>query len=784
MVCWQVSGYKNSLELSLEARKGIPVSTAEQAVTQRTSLTTALWSNGRARTLGRYMAALALCVLVLGTVLDVRSEARMWPYYYRGDTMFYHLITKSVIDHGWFLNVPLLGAPEALNLRDVPTSDNNLHALMLWLLALNTSHYPSVLNNFFLLSFPLVFLSALWVLRHFGVAWWTGVCVSMLYTFAPFHFTRGEHHLFLSAYWPIPLAVLVMLWVSGDGFQPERVGRSAWRNRKLWLSVLICLVLAATGYYYAFFACFFFLVAGVVAAVRQRTWRGLWPGLVLIAVVGTGVAINLSPTLLRFEEQGTLPAVRRVAGDADSYGLRIAQLLLPVRGHRLAALEHLKAEYSRRPLINENDDVSLGLAGALGFVGLLWWFFFRKPAAEGLSERGAAGLLHHLSIFNLAGLLFGTIGGFGSLVAFFGLPQVRAYSRIGVFLSFFAFFALALGLDAMARRYAANRPRAIALGFVLAVVTVLALCDQISPKVLPDYKRIKAEFTSDAVFVREIEQNVPHGALILQLPFMTFPESSPVSPMHDYDLLRGYLHSDHLRWTYGTTRGREGNVWVRQTVATPADQLVETLAWAGFSGIYLDRNGFKDNGEQIEKDLRNALGGLPIHSPDERRVFYGLTEYRARLEQRTPPGQREAKREAALHPPLTVWQEGFFDQEGTPEYSWRWGESKARMTLVNRASRTQHVRLETSVTANTGGRVTIHTPLFHEPVSVKGYRQTVDKTFALPPGEHVVHFASDAPHAYPPNDFRDLVFGLQNFKLTLVQAPPAQSTPSAGIVLK
>jgi hypothetical protein len=40
---------------------------------------------------------------------------------------------------------------------------------------------------------------------------------------------------------------------------------------------LICLVLAATGYYYAFFACFFLLVAGIVAAVRHRAWRGLWP---------------------------------------------------------------------------------------------------------------------------------------------------------------------------------------------------------------------------------------------------------------------------------------------------------------------------------------------------------------------------------------------------------------------------------------------------------------------------------------------------------------------------
>jgi phosphoglycerol transferase len=523
---------------------------------------------------------------------------------------------------------------------------------MLRLLAFNTSHYPSVLNNFFLLTFPLVFLSAFWVLRHFGVRWWTGVCVSLLYAFAPLHFTRGEHHLFLSAYWPVPLAVLVTLWLSGDGFRPGREGRSAWRSRKLWLSVLICLVLAATGFYYAFFACFFFLVASASAAVRQRSWRGLWPGLGLIAVISAGVVSNLLPTLLHFEEHGTVPVVQRVASDADAYGLRIAQLLLPVRGHRLQALEDVRAEYNRRPLINENDDVSLGLAGALGFVGLLWWFFFRKPAAEGLSERGTVGLLHHLSIFNLAGLLLGTMGGFGSLVAFFGLPQVRAYNRVSVFLSFFAFFALALWLDNLTRRYAAKRARAVTAGFALAVVTVLALCDQISPRMLPDYRQIKAEFTSDAVFVREIEQNVPHGALILQLPFMTFPESAPAPPLEDYDLLRGYLHSDHLRWTYGTVRGREGHAWMRQAVDKPADQLVETLAWAGFGGVYLDRNGFDDNGAQIEAELRNVLRDLPIHSPDERRVFYNLAEYRARLEQRTPSDLWEARREAAVHPPL------------------------------------------------------------------------------------------------------------------------------------
>ena len=71
------------------------------------------------RTLGCYLTALALCLLVLSTVFDVRSETRQWPYVYQGDgdVMFYQSIAKNVIDGGWFLDEPLLGAPGALNLK-------------------------------------------------------------------------------------------------------------------------------------------------------------------------------------------------------------------------------------------------------------------------------------------------------------------------------------------------------------------------------------------------------------------------------------------------------------------------------------------------------------------------------------------------------------------------------------------------------------------------------------------------------------------------------------------
>jgi phosphoglycerol transferase len=163
------------------------------------------------------------------------------------------------------------------------------------------------------------------------------------------------------------LVALLALWVSRGELWPQQAERSRWRHWRLGLSVLICLVLGATGFYYAFFACFFLLVAGVLAVVQRRDWRGCWLALGLIAIISAGVVVNLLPSILYFSEHGNVQIVRRQAGEADYYGLRIAQLLLPVRWHRLQALEDLKTEYNQRLFINENDDASLGFVGVLGF---------------------------------------------------------------------------------------------------------------------------------------------------------------------------------------------------------------------------------------------------------------------------------------------------------------------------------------------------------------------------------------------------------------------------------
>jgi hypothetical protein len=90
------------------------------------------------------------------------------------------------------------------------------------------------------------------------------------------------------------------------------------------------------------------------------------------------------------------------------------------------------------------------------------------------------------------------------------------------------------------------------------------------------------------------------------------------------------------------------------------------------------------------------------------------------------------------------------------------------MELVNGGTRAQEVRLDMTIVGNDGGYVTIHTPLLREPVNVivSRHGQKVDRTLVLPPGTYPVHFSSDAEPLYPPDDFRDLVFSVQNFELT------------------
>ncbi len=730
---------------------------------QRTELSTSarlkqFFARPRVRSVSLYLGTVLIGMLIVGSLFDLRKEVRSYPYDYLGDTLFYHLLVKGVIDHGWYLTNPSLGAPGVLDMRDVPSSDNNFHMLLIKLFTLRTSHYPGVLNNFFLLTFPLTLLAMLYALRRLGASWAVSIWAALLYTMLPYHFTRGEQHLFLASYWQIPLLTLVLIWICRGELLTVR-----WGERRMLGVLALCVLLGSSGYYYAFFACFFLLLAGLIAALQQRRAGAFVVPVVLIAVISLLVVLNLMPSIIHMWRYGSVQVVQRVAAEAEAYGLRIGQLLMPVRWHRLPALWDLKVAYNMRIFITENDDATLGLVGACGFLGLLWWFFFCKPAVRAMNEPGARGVLHHLSVLNLSAVLLGTIGGFGSLVAFFGLPQIRAYTRLSIFIACFVFFALALWLDGLRERRVRTRQQQWMFGALLVGTLVIGLLDQISPMFIPDYVKFKKDFESDRAFVAQLETQMPAGAMIFQLPAVSFPENPKFARMNDYDLLRGYLHSKTLRWSYGTIKGREGDVWMRAVALKPAAELVETLAWAGFSGVYVDRFGYND--AKLEGELSGLLGAAPVVSPDKRLVCFDLRPYQQRLLASAGEAEQAARREAALHPPTAIWQQGFSDFEGTADDNWRWGGNAARAVFVNRTGKDKQVNLEMTLAVDNGGTLEMDSPFFSERLMVDKAGKKFAKSFTLPPGEHFVYFKSNGKRVLSTSDFRDLVFRIRNFKL-------------------
>ena len=589
--------------------------------------------------------AICLCLVILACVL------RLWDADFavlpdkNGDTIEVAMSVKSLVDNGWWLRNPHLGMPFGQQLFDEPFVDNLSMSLMK-LLSLFTRNYAVIMNLFFFLTFPLTAITSLFVLRSFDISYPSAIVVSLLYVFLPYHFLlRGWAHLFSSAYYLVPVIVMVCVWLwkeeldvpTLDGVNGSRI------SRPLAFALLAVLLIGSGEKYYAFFACFLLWVAGAGGSFFSHRIRPLALAIGLSTLVAFAVVLNNAPSLLYMWYHGANKvAALRMPQESEIYGLKISQMLLPVDGHRLPYFRRLKNTYdSLAPVVNENGSATLGVVGGFGFLFLLASLLWR-------SKEKAGELFRPLATLTVAAVFVGTIGGFGSLFNFVVYPQFRCYNRISVYIAFLSLFTAALLLDALGRRMELRQYGTWAWHGSLAAVLLIGILDQTTTAFVPNYEESKAEEHNDAAFVKEIEAAVPRGAMIFQLPTVSFPENPPVARMLDYDLLKGYLHSNTLRWSYGSVKGREDALWGERVTHQPLDSMVRQLAFAGFSGIYIDRYGYSDSGRTIEYQLSQLLGGSPLVSENGRLAFFNLTSLAESMRAGYTPEEWREKHAKAL----------------------------------------------------------------------------------------------------------------------------------------
>lgn len=576
-----------------------------------------------------YILALFICVITLAWVMKLWEADFSIPFSYEGDALNLDMLIKSIIDNGWIYYNDFVGMPTGLYMYDYPVADNLTFGLIK-IITFFAHNYANAMNFFYLLTFPLTTFTTMLVLRQFKVSYASSIVFSLLFTFVPYHFLRGEPHVHIANYFIIPPMVMVIIWIYTDKIFFSNSNKDEVDlkinifNRKSIMSILICFIVSSSFIYYSLFSCFFLMVAGITSSISRKNKYPLLESIVLIASILIGVIINILPSLIFIFNHGrNAEAIARTPFiEAELYGLKIIQLLMPIPGHRIPFLAHIADIYFRSaPLVTENYMSSLGIIGSVGFIILILYIFYKS--ANGINN---VPLISELSILNLSAILLATIGGFANIVNLI-FPAVRAYNRMSIFIAFFSFFAVAILLDYFSKKYVKTKAPILLFYGLMALILVGGILDQTSDSFAPPYSTTKAEYISDQNFMDGIQAVMPENAMIFQLPYAWYPEYPPINRMTDYSHFKGYLHSKDLRWSYGTIKGRAGDLWQREVATLPLTDMVKILSITGFNGIYVDSYGYPDNGISIIANLSNLLDTEPLISANGRLFFFDMTEY-------------------------------------------------------------------------------------------------------------------------------------------------------------
>jgi len=535
-----------------------------------------------AREYGWLTAAVAAVVAIM-----VRPWSGGWhvPITYGGDTLSVLAMVDGAGWTGTAVGPSSLGAPYGLSWTDFPLGPDRLHLVAFRLVRLFGVDGMTALNLTFLLGFFLVAWASYAVLRSQRISALVAGTVSVVFTIVPYHFARiSDGHLFLAAYFAVPLGVLLALWAS-DGTLARPLGRG-----RAAVLVGCVLVVGSSSAYYAAFAVVLVLALGVATALRRGSWRALVaPGLVAVAVLGVVVA-NTAGTLLTARDAGVnLDAATRPASDSDAFGLRLAQLVLPTPDHRIEALGALgqRAAEVDRP---GESGAQIGLLAVLGLVAI-GATCARRLGRERAGDAGRQdALMARLGVLSLAAVLAATMGGAGLVVASLGVTQIRVWSRMSIVLAFLGLTGLAVVLDRV-RDSALVRGRSLGPAILALVVVAVAIVDQTSPGSLAARDWNARLQQVDREVAEQLEAALPADADVFQLPYVGFPSGRPEGDLPLYGLLGPWTAgSGALSYSAAAMQGRGGD-WQRSWTTRPPEVLVPGLAAAGFDALYLDRRG-------------------------------------------------------------------------------------------------------------------------------------------------------------------------------------------------
>lgn len=672
---------------------------------------------------------------VLSLLVAVQS-LRLWewrpgvPLGLGGDATQVLMQVRAIMDGGVFGSTDRVGAPFGVNGAWFATGDQ-LNFAALRLIGLFTDSPATASAVFFVASYPAAALAAYWLARQLGTARPASVTVGVLFSALPGH-QEWFGHLWLSAYWVLPLGVWLAVRVATGGalWPPIRALRPGSPQRRgAWLQVLRTAGIAlAVGLSDAYYVAFTLILLGVALVARRATagnLRSLLPGVAAGAVVVASCGLSLALAVVARRGDvvtSDLPA-KRTIGESEQYAGRLIDLVLPWSEHRLPVLQWITTAYGyAAPPTAERH--ALGVVGVCGLVMLA--VVLLRAALGGRRPDRVFGIL---AAFALVCLAFYTRGGLGSVVALFFTPQIRTWARLGTVIGLLALLAVGLWMTKIAR----GRRTAWALAAGLLLVGCL---DQTNPAAAPDHARLSATSQQLRAFGTQLAAATSGPCAVFQLPVTAYPEEPGFGEMGDYDHLLPAVDAPRtLTWSYGAIRGTASSDW---QLALPVDRMPDLVAdvrAAGFCAVEVDRGGYV--GVTDPSDELGSLLGAPLAQTD-RLVAFDLSTPRA--------GAPSPRRDDVLRPVVASLGPARVERDAQGRPYQRLGPT-ATLTVSNLGQAPVPLTLTFAVRTMSGaGDVLVASGFPGAPVRVpvNGVERTVTLDVTAQPGSTRIALASTA----------------------------------------
>ncbi len=562
-----------------------------------------------------HLLAVAGLALVLAVVL-----LRPWPLddpvIYQGD-VFQHLAIVEATDAGGSPGTSTdLGAPTGVDWSVFPTGTERLQLVVLRSLDVLTGDVTGAVNLYLLLGVTATATVAFAVLRWIGLRPLLAGAVGVTFSVGPaFSSALLGGHLFLFALYPVALGTYLALWSTMTSVAELRA-----RPRSLALPAVAVVATALSSAYYTSFTSVVVAAMGLAVTVRsRRVGRLLLPALTA-ATLGLVAGLSLLPDLLRRSGDPASSALRRTAADVWRYSLHPQDLLVLDEGHPLGALAGWARSISSDNVASSTGTV-LGLVALVGCVGLVVVAVRHVAAPRDREDRVTARLATIVGTV----LVVAVTGGVGTWLAGIGVTQIRAWSRMTVFLSFAGLAGMALIAQRALDRSHWDRRRTTA---VVVVAAVLVLLDH---GLLPtDNATAAAHAGSDDLLVEQLQRELGSDAAVFEVPVVSFPDD----PGSGRLLAPATRPGSTLDYSAGFFRGGRDD-WQLSWCRRPTEQFVRAIAATGFDALLVqqDHHLVRDR-EELDRQLASVLGAPSGVSPDGTFAWYDLRPLRAEMVER------------------------------------------------------------------------------------------------------------------------------------------------------